>query len=117
MTIIKLLKPFEEALESRRFKLILYLLTSVILAPVAAYLAHIGLRPVHIIWCIWLLIMPVAQGIYFVWSSIENSRRQTSKLHQVSAPEKGQHLVMKSKDSKQQRRVEPSTLKKENPGG
>jgi len=67
MMIIKLLKPYEKTLENRRFKIILYLLTSIILAPVAAYLEHIGLHPVHIIWCIWLLIIPVTYGIYYVW--------------------------------------------------
>ena len=72
MTIIKLLKPFEKTLENRKFKIILYLLTSIILAPVAAYLEHIGLRPVHIIWCIWLLIIPVTYFIYLVWSSVND---------------------------------------------
>ena len=70
MTIIKLLKPFEKTLESRKFKIILYLLTSIILAPVAAYLKYIGLQPVHIIWCIWLLIIPVTYCIYCMWSFV-----------------------------------------------
>ena len=72
MTIIKLLEPFEKTLENRRFKIILYFLTSIILALVAAYLEHIGLRPVHIIWCIWLLIIPVTYGIYFLWFNIQS---------------------------------------------
>ena len=71
MTIIKILKPFEKTLESRRFKIIMYLLTSIILAPIAAYLEYIGLRPVHIIWCIWLLIIPVTYFIYLVSCVVE----------------------------------------------
>ncbi len=83
MTIIKLLKPFDKALENRRFNITLYILISIILAPVAAYLEHIGLRPVHIIWCIWLLIIPVTYGIYFVWSSVaERSKKKVSSMNE-----------------------------------
>jgi uncharacterized membrane protein len=75
VTFIKLLKPFEEMSENRRLKITLYLFTAVLLAPVAAYLAHIGLRPVHIIWCIWFLIIPVTYGIYFVWATVTKKEK------------------------------------------
>ncbi|MBM3236537.1 hypothetical protein FJZ31_09595 [Candidatus Poribacteria bacterium] len=87
MTIIKLLRPFEKTLESRRFKIILYLLTSIILAPVAAYLERIGLRPVHIIWCIWLLIIPVTYVIYFVWSYVAKKEEESSVKDQLPEPD------------------------------
>ena len=86
MTVINLLKPFEKTLENRRFKIILYFLTSIILAPVAAYLEHIGLRPVHIIWWIWLLIIPVTYGIYFVWANFQSAHTHLQQfvVHQLA---------------------------------
>lgn len=77
MTIIKLLKPFEKTLENRRFKIVLYLFTCIILAPIAAYLDHIGFSPVHIIWSVWLLVIPVTHGIYFIWSRVTTEKKET----------------------------------------
>jgi len=76
MIIKELLKPFEKTFESRRYKIVLYILTSIILAPIAACLANIGFRPVYIIWFIWILIIPVTYGIYLVWSAVTESSKK-----------------------------------------